>query len=128
MPPGTANQNTTTRSPRLPDPSDAPTAASPGTDTPNGREGRLRRFYLLGLKIKQMETERNRLREIIVATHGTGSHSVGAWLATINSFTVNRLDRAAAEAELGSLARFEKPTASLRVEVKPSPTAILGAI
>lgn len=125
----TANPNPTTRkkTPSQESPG-APSAGSLGPDTRRTPEGRLRRFYLLSQKIKQLEDERAALRGEIVSAHGTGTHSIGHWLANIVSFDQRRFDRAAAEAELGSLERFEKATPTLRVDVKPKPSAILEAM
>lgn len=85
-------------------------------------------FYTLGLTIKAAETKRAAIRERLIGTHGTGQKTLGKWLLAINSFTVNRFNREAAEAELGDLSRFEKPTPSVRVDVKPTPAAMLEAM
>lgn len=85
----------------------------------------LQRYYELVQQLRVLESEKATLRDTLVRRHGTGISRVGRWLLTVNSFTVNRFNREAAEAELGSLARFEKPTASLRVDVKPTSETLL---
>lgn len=127
MPANAKPKSTAPKTPSTDQPA-ALTADSFGTGIPSGREERLRRFYLLGLKIKQLESDRANLRDGLVQDLGTGSHAVGAWLATIASYNTRRLDRGAAELELGSLVRFEKEVPTLRVDVKPAAATLMEVL
>lgn len=88
----------------------------------------LRRLYEIRQARKLLEEEEAGLKDALVRAHGTGRKHFGAWILTIASFTQYRFSRQDAEAELGDLSRFEKPSASLRVDVQPNPTAILEAV